>query len=140
VAVTVKLLIVRGLLSFEPAEPATKAKAYYRPAKTRKYHRRCYRCRAPLLKPIATVVTDDDVLREACRLGYLLAGSIFLNSIQPVLSGVAIGAGWQALVAFVNIGSYCFVGIPLAALFGFKLSMDAMVKKRNSKVHSNQCV
>jgi MATE family multidrug resistance protein len=74
---------------------------------------------------------DDDVLREASRLGYLLAGSIFLNSVQPVLSGVAIGAGWQALVAFVNIGSYYFVGIPLAALFGFKLSMDAMVRKRN---------
>ncbi|EER91211.1 protein DETOXIFICATION 29 [Sorghum bicolor] len=69
---------------------------------------------------------DGDVLREASRLGYLLAGSIFLNSVQPVLSGVAIGAGWQALVAFVNIGSYYFVGIPLAALFGFKLSMDAM--------------
>nr|CAB3498607.1 unnamed protein product [Digitaria exilis] len=69
---------------------------------------------------------DEDVLREAAKLGYLLAGSIFLNSIQPVLSGVAIGAGWQALVAFVNIGSYYFVGIPLAALFGFKLNMDAM--------------
>lgn len=69
---------------------------------------------------------DEDVLREAARLGYLLAGSIFLNSIQPVLSGVAIGAGWQALVAFVNIGSYYVVGIPLAALFGFKLKMDAM--------------
>ncbi|CAL4926287.1 unnamed protein product [Urochloa decumbens] len=69
---------------------------------------------------------DEEVLREAAKLGYLLAGSIFLNSIQPVLSGVAIGAGWQALVAFVNIGSYYFVGIPLAALFGFKLNMDAM--------------
>jgi MATE family multidrug resistance protein len=69
---------------------------------------------------------DEDVLREAARLGYLLAGSIFLNSIQPVLSGVAIGAGWQALVAFVNIGSYYIVGIPLAALFGFKLKKDAM--------------
>ena len=83
------------------------------------------------------------MLREACRLGCLLAGSIFLNSIQPVLSGVAIGAGWQALVAFVNIGSYYFVGIPLAALFGFKLSMDAMVRKRksNPKVHflNNVC-
>ena len=128
VAVAVKLLIVRGLLSFELAEPATKAKACYRPAKTCKYRLRCYRCHAPLLKP---VVTDDDVLREACRLGCLLAGSIFLNSIQPVLSGVAIRASWQALVAFVNIGSYYFVGIPLAALFGFKLvSMDAMIKTK----------
>jgi Na+-driven multidrug efflux pump len=31
---------------------------------------------------------DDVVLREAAKLGYLLAASIFLNSIQPVLSGI----------------------------------------------------
>ncbi|KAK3149985.1 hypothetical protein QOZ80_3AG0225830 [Eleusine coracana subsp. coracana] len=69
---------------------------------------------------------DDVVLREAAKLGYLLAGSIFLDSIQPVLSGVAIGAGWQSLVAFINIGCYYFIGIPLGALFGFKLNLDAM--------------
>ncbi|KAL6637263.1 hypothetical protein ACP70R_024835 [Stipagrostis hirtigluma subsp. patula] len=69
---------------------------------------------------------DDTVLSEAAKLGYLLAGSIFLNSIQPVLSGVAIGAGWQSLVAFVNIGCYYFVGIPLGVLFGFKLKLNAM--------------
>ncbi|TVU46072.1 hypothetical protein EJB05_05590 [Eragrostis curvula] len=69
---------------------------------------------------------DDEVIKEAAKLGYLLAGSIFLNSIQPVLSGVAIGAGWQTLVAFINTGCYYFVGIPLGALFGFKLNLDAM--------------
>ncbi|XP_062213357.1 protein DETOXIFICATION 33-like [Phragmites australis] len=69
---------------------------------------------------------DYEVLSEAAKLGYLLAGSIFLNSIQPVLSGVAIGAGWQSLVAFINIGCYYFVGIPLGVLFGFKLKLDAM--------------
>ncbi|XP_062211848.1 protein DETOXIFICATION 29-like isoform X2 [Phragmites australis] len=69
---------------------------------------------------------DEEVLREAAKLGYLLAGSIFLNSIQPVLSGVAIGAGWQSLVAFINIGCYYFVGLPLGALFGFKLKLDAL--------------
>ncbi|XP_066309727.1 protein DETOXIFICATION 33-like [Miscanthus floridulus] len=68
---------------------------------------------------------DDVVVRATAKLGYLLAATIFLNSIQPVLSGVAIGAGWQSLVAFVNIGSYYLVGLPLAAVFGFKLKLNA---------------
>jgi Na+-driven multidrug efflux pump len=31
---------------------------------------------------------DDVVLREAAKLSYLLAASIFLNNIQPVLSSI----------------------------------------------------
>ena len=46
-----------------------------------------------------------------------------------VISGVAIGAGWQSLVAFVNIGCYYLVGLPLAAVFGFKLKLNATVRK-----------
>jgi MATE family multidrug resistance protein len=33
---------------------------------------------------------DADVVRESAKLGYLLAATIFLNSIQPVLSGKLI--------------------------------------------------
>lgn len=69
---------------------------------------------------------NDEVVSEAAKLGYLLAATIFLNSIQPVLSGVAIGAGWQTLVAFINIGCYYLVGIPLGVLFGFKLKLGAL--------------
>jgi Na+-driven multidrug efflux pump len=47
-------------------------------------------------------------------------------------SGVAIGAGWQSLVAFVNIGCYYLVGLPLAAVFGFKLKLNATVRKLKS--------
>ncbi|KAF8663809.1 hypothetical protein HU200_055140 [Digitaria exilis] len=71
---------------------------------------------------------DGAVIKETAKLGYLLAATIFLNSIQPVLSGVAIGAGWQSLVAFVNIGCYYLVGLPLAAVFGFKLKLNATVR------------
>ncbi|KAF0910539.1 hypothetical protein E2562_002982 [Oryza meyeriana var. granulata] len=46
-------------------------------------------------------------------------------SIQPVLSGVAIGAGWKSSVAFVNIGCYYLAGLPIAAVFGFRLSLNA---------------
>jgi hypothetical protein len=31
---------------------------------------------------------DDAVVKETAKLGYLLAATIFLNSIQPVLSGI----------------------------------------------------
>ncbi|KAM3371366.1 hypothetical protein ACQJBY_018654 [Aegilops geniculata] len=69
---------------------------------------------------------NDRVVGGAAKLGYLLAASIFLNSIQPVLSGVAIGAGWQTLVAFINIVCYYLFGIPLGVLFGFKLKLGAL--------------
>ncbi|TVU34994.1 hypothetical protein EJB05_16856, partial [Eragrostis curvula] len=77
-------------------------------------------------KQMPRLFSNDDVLvKETAKLGYLLAATIFLNSIQPVLSGVAIGAGWQSLVAFVNIGCYYLVGLPLGAVFGFKLKLSA---------------
>ncbi|KAL5224836.1 hypothetical protein ABZP36_011475 [Zizania latifolia] len=69
---------------------------------------------------------DKEVVQGAARLGYLLAVTVFLGSIGPVLSGVAVGAGWQMLVAFVNIGCYYLVGIPFGVLFGFKLKLGAM--------------
>ncbi|KAA8515499.1 hypothetical protein F0562_018890 [Nyssa sinensis] len=52
-----------------------------------------------------------------------LAFYIVLDGIQPVLSGVAVGCGWQAFVAYVNVGCYYIIGIPLAALLGFKLKL-----------------
>ena len=43
------------------------------------------------------------------------------------IAGVAIGAGWQAMVAYMNIGSYLIVGIPLGLLLGFKYDMGVRV-------------
>lgn len=112
---------------------------------------------------------SHDVIHGASRLGYLLAVTIFMSSIWPVLSGsvskqsakkiyvslcyklgmdpckwmqtsiydmnfysdfagVAVGAGWQVPVAFINVGCYYLVGIPLGILFGFKLKRGPMVK------------
>lgn len=61
------------------------------------------------------------VLDAVHNLSWLLAFTILLNSVQPVLSGVAIGSGWQALVAYVNIGSYYLVGVPIGILLGWPL-------------------
>ncbi|KAF9593425.1 hypothetical protein IFM89_022891, partial [Coptis chinensis] len=52
-----------------------------------------------------------EVADAVSSLSFLLAMSVFLNSIQPVLTGVAIGAGWQAPVAYVNIACYYAIGI-----------------------------
>ncbi|CAL9111657.1 unnamed protein product, partial [Musa textilis] len=58
-------------------------------------------------KQLAELFTDvPELIRETSKLGYLLGATILLNSIQPVLSGVSIGAGWQTLVAFVNTACY----------------------------------
>ncbi|KAJ0692262.1 putative multi antimicrobial extrusion protein [Helianthus annuus] len=57
----------------------------------------------------------------------LLAITIILNGIQPVLSGVAVGCGWQAYVAYVNVGCYYIVGIPLGLLLGFHFNFGVKV-------------
>ncbi|XVF85042.1 hypothetical protein PTKIN_Ptkin17bG0086800 [Pterospermum kingtungense] len=53
----------------------------------------------------------------------LLALCIVIDNVQPVLSGVAIGAGWQAAVAYVNIACYYIFGIPLGLILGYGLDM-----------------
>ncbi|KAK1553968.1 hypothetical protein Q3G72_005941 [Acer saccharum] len=62
---------------------------------------------------------SDAVATETTKLAFLLAITVLLNSLQPVLSGVAVGAGWQATVAYINIGCYYIVGLPLGILLGF---------------------
>ncbi|KAJ0843547.1 putative multi antimicrobial extrusion protein [Helianthus annuus] len=61
----------------------------------------------------------ETVAHAVSNLCPLLAITIILNGIQPVLSGVAVGCGWQAYVAYVNVGCYYCVGVPLGLLLGF---------------------
>uniref|UniRef100_A0ACD5XGY4 Uncharacterized protein n=2 Tax=Avena sativa TaxID=4498 RepID=A0ACD5XGY4_AVESA len=67
----------------------------------------------------------EDVAAEVSKLTPLLAITLVLNGIQPVLSGVAVGCGWQAFVAYVNVGCYYVVGIPLGCLLGFYFDLGA---------------
>nr|QEY08351.1 MATE efflux family protein member 4 [Crocus sativus] len=66
---------------------------------------------------------SEEVKKLVYELTPLLATSIVVSNVQPVLSGVAIGAGWQALVAYINIGSYYAFGIPLGLLLGYKFDL-----------------
>ncbi|KAK7404910.1 hypothetical protein VNO78_05960 [Psophocarpus tetragonolobus] len=75
---------------------------------------------------ISYAFTDgEEVAAAVSDLCPLLALSIVLNGIQPVLSGVAVGCGWQTFVAYVNIGCYYGVGIPFGSLLGFYFKLSA---------------
>ncbi|KAM7274050.1 hypothetical protein ACFE04_028714 [Oxalis oulophora] len=73
---------------------------------------------------LSYIFTDsEEVSAAVADLSPLLAFSILLNSVQPVLSGVAVGAGWQSTVAYVNIGCYYLIGIPVGALLGYVFNL-----------------
>ncbi|KAL2318658.1 hypothetical protein Fmac_032534 [Flemingia macrophylla] len=65
------------------------------------------------------------VANETTKLAVLLGFTAVLNSLQPVLSGVAVGAGWQHIVAYVNIGCYYVVGLPAGIILGFTFGFGA---------------
>jgi Na+-driven multidrug efflux pump len=43
-------------------------------------------------------------------------------------AGVAIGGGWQALVAYINIGCYYVFGLPLGYLLGYRANLGVEVR------------
>ncbi|OAY22848.1 protein DETOXIFICATION 33 [Manihot esculenta] len=70
--------------------------------------------------------TSEAVANETTRLAILLGITVLLNSLQPVLSGVAVGAGWQSLVAYINIACYYIVGFPAGIVLGFTFKFGAV--------------
>ncbi|XP_057986428.1 protein DETOXIFICATION 40-like [Hevea brasiliensis] len=69
--------------------------------------------------------SGETVANAVSELCPFLAVTLVLNGVQPVLSGVAVGCGWQAFVAYVNVGCYYVVGIPVGCLLGFKFDLGA---------------
>ncbi|XP_020205862.1 protein DETOXIFICATION 40 [Cajanus cajan] len=68
--------------------------------------------------------TDGETVANAVSdLCPYLAITLILNGIQPVLSGVAVGCGWQSLVAYINVGCYYGVGVPVGCVLGFKFNL-----------------
>lgn len=43
-------------------------------------------------------------------------------------SGVAVGAGWQSVVAYVNLGCYYAIGIPIGAVLGYIVGLQVIVR------------
>ncbi|PIN05160.1 putative membrane protein, predicted efflux pump [Handroanthus impetiginosus] len=75
----------------------------------------------------AMVFTNSENMRHAvAHLSGLLGITMLLNSIQPVISGVAIGGGWQALVAYINLGCYYIFGLPFGYVLGYVAHLGVM--------------
>ncbi|XP_050207970.1 protein DETOXIFICATION 27-like [Mercurialis annua] len=69
---------------------------------------------------LASIFTSSEpVLQAVDHLSVLLAFTVLLNSVQPVLSGVAVGSGWQRYIAYINLGCYYLIGVPLGFLMGW---------------------
>ncbi|XP_028779669.1 protein DETOXIFICATION 14-like [Neltuma alba] len=67
--------------------------------------------------------SEPEVIHYVKDIAPLLVMSVFVDSLQGTLTGIARGSGWQHIGAYVNFGSYYVVGIPLAAILGFWVGM-----------------
>ncbi|CAA6673524.1 unnamed protein product [Spirodela intermedia] len=68
------------------------------------------------------------VSRAVSDLAVLFSFTLLLNSVQPVLTGECCrGAGWQTLVACVNLFCYYVVGLPLGFLLDLTLIWEMIL-------------
>ncbi|CAA0831006.1 detoxifying efflux carrier 35 [Striga hermonthica] len=69
---------------------------------------------------------SKDLQRAVAHLSGLLGITMVLNSVQPVVSGVAVGGGWQALVAYINLACYYIFGLPLGYVLGYVANLGVV--------------
>ncbi|KAF3795001.1 hypothetical protein EJ110_NYTH06237 [Nymphaea thermarum] len=63
--------------------------------------------------------SDEEVIQYVVKMAPLVSASAFMDAIQGVLSGVVRGCGQQDLGAYVNLGAFYLLGVPLACVLGF---------------------
>ncbi|PON75679.1 Multi antimicrobial extrusion protein [Parasponia andersonii] len=66
---------------------------------------------------------ENYVADYAAKMAPLVSLAIFFRSFTAVLSGIGTGCGFQKLGAFVNLGSYYFLSIPIAAILAFRFDL-----------------
>ncbi|KAK6127131.1 hypothetical protein DH2020_039122 [Rehmannia glutinosa] len=67
---------------------------------------------------------EEEVAHSVSDLSVLLAFSVLLSGIYPVLSGVAIGAGLQTKVAIINFVCFYAIGLPIGAVLGYVIHLQ----------------
>ncbi|KAK6134628.1 hypothetical protein DH2020_031638 [Rehmannia glutinosa] len=74
----------------------------------------------------ASSFSDSPVIINAyASMTPLLVISISCDFVQGILSGVARGCGWQHLAVYINMGTFYFIGMPIASLLAFKFNLHA---------------
>ncbi|KAJ1284839.1 hypothetical protein BS78_03G235700 [Paspalum vaginatum] len=69
--------------------------------------------------------SEEEVISSVATMVPLVCITVVTDCLQGVLSGVARGCGWQHLGAYVNLGSFYLLGIPMAILLGFVLHLGS---------------
>ncbi|KAJ7969900.1 Protein DETOXIFICATION [Quillaja saponaria] len=59
---------------------------------------------------------SEDMQRGIACPAYLLAMSLVIGAASQVMTGVAIGSGWQVMVAYVNLSCYYIFELPLGII------------------------
>uniref|UniRef100_A0A6V7QR57 Uncharacterized protein n=1 Tax=Ananas comosus var. bracteatus TaxID=296719 RepID=A0A6V7QR57_ANACO len=81
---------------------------------------------------LAGLLKDPEIAVDAASICMNMEGWSFMIPLGFVAAvsvrvsnelGVAIGAGWQSTVAYINLGCYYVVGLGTGALLGFKLNL-----------------
>ncbi|KAL0383342.1 UNVERIFIED_CONTAM: protein DETOXIFICATION 24 [Sesamum calycinum] len=67
---------------------------------------------------------EEEVAQTVSDLSLLLAFSVLLTSIYPVLSGVAVGAGLQTKAAIINLVCFYVIGLPIGAVLGYVFQLQ----------------
>ncbi|KAK7394182.1 hypothetical protein VNO78_14703 [Psophocarpus tetragonolobus] len=68
---------------------------------------------------------DKEVVDYVADMVPILCGTVTADSLLGALSGIARGGGFQQIGAYVNLGVYYLVGVPLAFILGFILHFNA---------------
>ncbi|KAJ8567443.1 hypothetical protein K7X08_019651 [Anisodus acutangulus] len=68
---------------------------------------------------------DQQVVDYVAAVAPFLCLSIVTDSLQAVICGIARGSGWQIIGAYVNLGAFYLVGIPVAAVLCFLVNLKA---------------
>ncbi|KAJ8770383.1 hypothetical protein K2173_014997 [Erythroxylum novogranatense] len=62
---------------------------------------------------------DKHVVEFLATITPILCISLFMDSFQAILSGIARGCGWQGIGAYINLFAFYLVGLPVAVVLGF---------------------
>ena len=61
---------------------------------------------------------------------------MFDNGKFPtIFVGVAVGGGWQAIVAYINLACYYIFGLPLGYILGYVADFGVTVLKSSFRLH-----
>ncbi|XP_010684778.2 protein DETOXIFICATION 18 isoform X1 [Beta vulgaris subsp. vulgaris] len=66
---------------------------------------------------------NTDMMRAFASMTPFVCISIFLDSVQGILSAVCRGCGWQHLAVYINLGTFYLIGMPIACLLAFTFNL-----------------